>query len=36
VHDAGLTAKIPMIGHYTKSDFALAHDSGTGTLVKFV
>jgi hypothetical protein len=36
LHDAGLTAKIPMIGHYMKSDFALAHDGGTGTLVKLV
>jgi hypothetical protein len=31
-----LTANIQMTGVYTKSDFALAPDSGTGTLVKFV
>jgi hypothetical protein len=31
-----LTAKILMTGHYSNSDFALAPDSGTGALVKFV
>ena len=31
-----LTATIQMSGLYTKSDFTLAPDSGTGTLVKFV
>jgi hypothetical protein len=31
-----LTANILMNGHYTNSDFTLAPDSGTGTLVKFV
>jgi hypothetical protein len=31
-----LTAHILMTGHYMNSDFALAPDSGTGTLVKFV
>jgi hypothetical protein len=31
-----LTAHILMAGVYTNSDFALAPDSGTGTLVKFV
>jgi hypothetical protein len=31
-----LTANILMTGHYTNSDFTLAPDSGTGTLVKFV
>jgi hypothetical protein len=36
LHDAGLTANILMTGVYTKSDFTLAADSGTGTLVKFV
>jgi hypothetical protein len=36
LHDAGLTANILMTGHYTNSNFALAPDSGTGTLVKFV
>jgi hypothetical protein len=36
LHDASLTANIQMTGVYTKSDFTLAPDSGTGTLVKFV
>jgi hypothetical protein len=36
LHDASLTANILMTGHYTNSDFTLAPDSGTGTLVKFV
>jgi hypothetical protein len=31
-----LTANIQMTGEYSKSDFILAPDSGTGTLVKFV
>jgi hypothetical protein len=31
-----LAANIQMAGVYTNSDFALAPDSGTGTLVKFV
>ncbi len=31
-----LTANILMTGDYSKSSFALAPDSGTGTLVKFV
>jgi hypothetical protein len=35
LHDGSLTANILMTGVYTKSDFALAPDSGTGTLVKF-
>ena len=35
LHDASLTANIQMTGVYTKSDFTLAPDSGTGTLVKF-
>jgi hypothetical protein len=34
--DGSLTAKILMTGDYSKSDFSLAPDSGTGTLVKFV
>jgi hypothetical protein len=32
----GLTANIQMTGVYTNSNFTLAPDSGTGTLVKFV
>jgi hypothetical protein len=36
LHDAGLTANIVMTGQYSNSSFTLAHDSGTGTLVKFV
>jgi hypothetical protein len=36
LHDAGLTANIHLTGVYTKSDFTLSPDSGTGTLVKFV
>ena len=35
LHDASLTANILMTRVYTKSDFTLAPDSGTGTLVKF-
>jgi hypothetical protein len=31
-----LIANILMTGHYTNSDFTLAADHGTGTLVKFV
>jgi hypothetical protein len=31
-----LTANILMTGDYSNSSFTLAHDSGTGTLVKFV
>jgi hypothetical protein len=34
--DGSLTANIQMSGKYSKSDFALALDHGTGTLVKFV
>ena len=33
---ANLTANILMTGDYSNSSFSLAHDSGTGTLVKFV
>jgi hypothetical protein len=38
LHDQtdGLTANTHLTGHYTNSDFTLAPDSGTGTLVKFV
>ncbi len=36
LHDASLTANILMTGVYSNSNFSLAHDSGTGTLVKFV
>jgi hypothetical protein len=36
LHDGSLTANILMMGKYSNSDFALAPDSGTGTLVKFV
>jgi hypothetical protein len=36
LHDGSLTAHILMDGDYSRSSFALAHDSGTGTLVKFV
>ena len=38
LHDTSqsLTANILMTGVYSKSDFTLAPDSGTGTLVKFV
>jgi hypothetical protein len=36
LHDASLTANILMTGVYSNSDFTLAADSGTGTLVKFV
>ena len=32
----GLTANILMTGVYSNKSFSLAHDSGTGTLVKFV
>ena len=34
LHDGSVTAHIQMTGDY-KSDFTLAPDSGTGTLVKF-
>jgi hypothetical protein len=34
--DGSLIANILLTGSYSKSDFSLAHDSGTGTLVKFV
>ena len=34
--DGSLTANIQLTGDYTNSDFTLAADSGTGTLVKFV
>jgi hypothetical protein len=34
--DGSLTANILMTGVYSNSDFTLAPDSGTGTLVKFV
>jgi hypothetical protein len=34
--DGSLTADILMTGKYSNSDFTLAPDSGTGTLVKFV
>jgi hypothetical protein len=36
LHDGSLTANFLMTGHYSKSDFTLAPDQGTGTLVKFV
>jgi len=36
LHDGSLTANILMTGDYSKSNFTLAPDSGTGTLVKFV
>jgi hypothetical protein len=36
LHDASLTANIQMTGNYSNSDFTLAPDSGTGTLVKSV
>jgi Hyphally regulated cell wall protein N-terminal len=36
LRDGSLTAKIHLTGDYSKSNFALAPDSGTGTLVKFV
>ena len=36
LHDGSLTANILMTGVYSNSDFTLAPDSGTGTLVKFV
>jgi hypothetical protein len=36
LHDASLTANIQMTGVYTNSNFTLAPDHGTGTLVKFV
>jgi hypothetical protein len=36
LHDGSLTADILMTGHYSTSNFTLAPDSGTGTLVKFV
>ena len=34
--DGSLTANILMTGDYSKSNFSLTPDSGTGTLVKFV
>ena len=34
--DGSLTANILMMGVYSNKSFSLAHDSGTGTLVKFV
>ena len=34
--DGSLIANILLTGSYSKSDFSLAPDSGTGTLVKFV
>ena len=36
LQDGSLTANILMTGVYSNSSFTLAHDSGTGTLVKFV
>jgi hypothetical protein len=36
LQDGSLTANILMMGKYSNSDFILAPDSGTGTLVKFV
>jgi hypothetical protein len=36
LHDGSLIAHILLTGSYLKSDFSLAPDSGTGTLVKFV
>jgi hypothetical protein len=36
LHDASLTANILMTGVYSNSNFSLAPDGGTGTLVKFV
>ena len=37
LHDTrSLTANILMTGDYSNSNFTLAPDSGTGTLVKFV
>jgi hypothetical protein len=36
LHDGSLTANILMKGDYSNSSFAVAPDSGTGTLVKFV
>jgi hypothetical protein len=36
LHDGSLTANILMTGVYTRSNFSLVADSGTGTLVKFV
>ena len=36
LHDGSLTANILMTGDYSNSNFTLAPDSGTGTLVKFV
>ena len=36
LHDGSLTANIQMTGVYSNSNFTLAPDSGTGTLVKFV
>jgi hypothetical protein len=36
LHDGSLIANIHLTGVYSNSDFTLAPDSGTGTLVKFV
>jgi hypothetical protein len=36
LQDGSLTANIHLTGSYAKSDFALAPDHGTGTLVQFV
>jgi hypothetical protein len=36
LHDGSLTADIHMTGAYSNSNFTLAPDHGTGTLVKFV
>jgi hypothetical protein len=36
LHDGSLTANILMMGKDSNSDFTLAPDSGTGTLVKFL
>jgi hypothetical protein len=36
LHDGSLTANILMTGGYSNSNFTLAPDGGTGTLVKFV
>jgi hypothetical protein len=35
LHDGSLTANVLMTGQYSKSDFTLAADLGTGTLVNF-
>ena len=36
LYDKSQAANILMTGVYTNSDFTLAPDSGTGTLIKFV